>query len=99
MIDKNDTRWVQLWRTWRGTSKKSETYQRLSYIGSDRENALLNYAKKWSTEQGPGSNDFGYGFKIVDKPPKEWIAEEIKSLKSKLITIVGTIEDLTKLAR
>ena len=99
MIDKNDTRWVRFWRTWRGTTKKSETYQRLSYIGSDEEKTLRDCAEAWGTNQGPSSSEFQYGFEIVDKPPKEWIAEKIKKLKGQLVTIVGEIEDLVELTR
>lgn len=84
MLDSDDTRWVRFWRTWRGTSKKSETYQRLSDIGSDEKEELRECAEEWGTRQGPASSEFSYGFEIVDKPPKKWITDRIERLQDEI---------------
>jgi len=97
MIDENDTRWVRLWRGWRGTKRITETYQRISYIGSDDEKVLRDVAESWGTDMGPNSTEFSYGFSVVDKPPQDWIAQQIKTLKDKISTATAEIEELTKL--
>ena len=83
-------KWYKLWKKSGPNQHYDETYELLEDWRCKEEENLKLIAENWAENVGGGFNThYSYGFEEVKVPPKEWIDEKIRSMKS-------NIENLTE---
>lgn len=98
--DNKDGFWVKYWMEYgRGSTTRTETYEFLKYADGyteeDKKNEdfLKILAQEWCQKDHMGwsFDSYHYGFEVVEKPPEEWISDELIRSSDKMVELSGHI--------
>ena len=86
-------KWIRFWKKVQGYDA-GETYRQFSEEFCDDESNIKEEAQYWADEI-PGGQNRGYrfGFEEVEKPPKEYIIEEINETRRSIASLQRKLED------
>ena len=87
--------WYKFWKKSGPMQAYIETYTLLEDRMYPSANSIKAEVEHWATTVGGGFNThYTYGFERVDKPPKEWLEQQINHLTISINLIQKDIDEM-----